>query len=171
MRRAPAGSDHLDILQDLAAWNDPGSVLAARAVLAATGTALAATTEGADTIQAAEATWVAAEADSGARRSAMATGRAQVAWPMYLQAKTRCHLGAPRACACPAGPPPSCVRAVACAWAAECNETCGSASAAVPRGRRTWAVAAAAAAAAAAAGVPAIHRGERGTGTAQAAVG
>jgi hypothetical protein len=27
----------------------------------------------------------------------MATGRAQDAWPMYLQAKTRCHLGAPRA--------------------------------------------------------------------------
>jgi hypothetical protein len=122
MRRAPAGSDHLDILQDLAAWNDPGSVLAARAVLAATGTALAATTEGADTIQAAEATWVAAEADSGARRSAMATGRAQAAWPMCLQANPRCHLGAPRArvaSACRAGPAPSCVRAVACAWAAE----------------------------------------------------
>jgi hypothetical protein len=165
------------------AWNDPGSGLAARAVSAATGTALAATTEGADTNQA-EATWVAAAADSGAHRSAMATGRAQVAWPMYLQAKTRCHLGAPRARVLK-----SPVRAQRAQDRRACGPwrvrglpsvtrllSCGSASAAVPRGQRTWAVvvaaaAAAAAAAAEAAGVPAIHRGARGTGTAQAAVG
>jgi hypothetical protein len=116
MRCEKEGSDHLVALQDLAAWNDPGSGLAALAVSAAT------VTEGADTTPEEEATWVAAAADSGARRSAMATGRAQAAWPMCLQANPRCHLGAPRArvaSACRAGPAPSCVRAVACAWAAE----------------------------------------------------
>ena len=91
-RHAPALSDQPGVLQCLAAWNDPGSGLAARGGAAATRTAMARTASASTTTAraaAAAGTW-AAEAGLGDPKSATATGRALAAWPMCSPANRRC---------------------------------------------------------------------------------